>query len=97
MKKILSVLFIAFAMSILLSSCYTHKFVIGEGAKQGIEVQEKNNFFMYGLIPGNVSDPQKMAGGAKDFEVTEVMTFVDGLLSAITFGIYTPTTTIVRK
>jgi hypothetical protein len=97
MKKFLSVLFIAFAMSTLLSSCYSHKFVIGEGAKQGVEVKARNNFFIYGLVPGDVSDPQKMAGGAKNFEVTEVITFVDGLLSGLTLGIYTPTTTIVRK
>ncbi len=49
------------------------------------------------LIPGKVSDPQKLAGGAKDFEVTEVQTFVDGLIGVLTLGIYTPSTTKVQK
>jgi hypothetical protein len=38
-----------------------------------------------------------MAGDAKDYEITVKHTFVDGLLSAITSGLYTPTTTIVTK
>ena len=97
MKKFLGILFLAFMLSTLLSSCYTHRFVIGDGPKTGVTVQAKNNFFLYGLIPGKVSDPQKMAGGAKNYEITEVQTFVDGLLATITLGIYTPTTTKVQK
>lgn len=97
MKKTLSVLAISTALSIMMSSCYSHKFVIGNGPQTGIDVTEKNNFFVLGLIPGKVSDPQKMAGDAQDFEVTEVQTFVDGLVGFITLGIYTPTTTKVQK
>lgn len=97
MKKILSIFFIAMALSALLSSCYSHKFAIGDGPKTGVVVTEKNHFFLYGLIPGKVSDPQKMAGDAKDYEVNEIHTFVDGLLNVITLGIYTPTTTKIQK
>jgi len=97
MKKFFGILFISFALTTMMSSCYSHKFVIGDGPKTGVEVTAKNNFFLYGLIPGKVSDPQKMAGGAKDFEVTEVQTFVDGLLGVLTFGIYTPSTTTIQK
>lgn len=81
----------------MMSSCYSHKYVMGNGPQTGVNVTEKNNFFLFGLVPGKVSEPQKMAGDAKDFEVTEVHTFVDGLLGTITFGIYTPTTTKVQK
>lgn len=97
MKRFLSVFLISFALVVMMSSCYSHKFTVGEGAQTGVMVQKKNNFFLYGLIPGNVSDPQEMAGGAKDFEVHEVHKFVDGFLGVITFGIYTPTTTKVQK
>jgi hypothetical protein len=38
-----------------------------------------------------------MAGDAKNYEVTIKHTFVDGLLNLLTYGIYTPTTTIVKK
>jgi len=96
MKKIISVLLISTTLSLMMSSCYSHKFVIGNGPQTGIDVTEKNNFFVLGLIPGKVSDPQKMAGDAQDFEVTEVQTLVDGFLGIITLGIYTPTTTKVQ-
>lgn len=38
-----------------------------------------------------------MAGDAKDYQVTIEHSFIDGLLNAITGGLYTPTTTTVRK
>jgi len=97
MKNILSVLAISTALSIMMSSCYSHKFVVGNGPQTGVDVTAKNNFFILGLVPGKVSEPQKMAGDAQDFEVTEVQTFVDGLVGVLTFGIYTPTTTKVQK
>ena len=97
MKKRLGVLLISVALFGMMSSCYTHRFLIGEGPKTGVTVTEKNHFFIFGLVPGNVSDPQKMADGAKDFEVIEGWKFVDGFLNVITFGIYTPTTTTVQK
>ena len=97
MKKLINVVMLSIALTFLLSSCYSHTFTIGEGPKSGVVLTEKNNFFIYGLVPGKVSDPQQMAGDAKDYEVTEVHTFVDGLLGIITFGIYTPTTTKVQK
>lgn len=97
MKKTLSVLAISTALSLMMSSCYSHKFVVGNGPQTGVDVTAKNNFFVLGLVPGKVSEPQKMAGDAQDFEVTEVQTFVDGLVGFITLGIYTPTTTKVQK
>lgn len=80
-----------------MTSCYSHKFIIGEGPKTGVEVEGKNNFFLYGLIPGKVTSPQAMAGDTKDYEITEVQTFVDGLIGVLTLGIYTPTTTKIQK
>lgn len=97
MKRFLSVCLISIAFATMMSSCYSHRFTIGEGPKSGVVIEEKNNFFLYGLIPGKVSDPQKMAGDAKDYEVQEVHKFVDGFIGAITLGIYTPYTTKVQK
>jgi len=97
MKKNLSVLAISTALSLMMSSCYSHKFVVGNGPQTGVDLTAKNNFFVLGLIPGKVSEPQKMAGDTQDYEVTEVQTFVDGLVGVLTFGIYTPTTTKVQK
>lgn len=97
MKKTVLNLAILFALSISLTSCYTLTYSVGSGAKTGVEVKEKNHYLIYGLAPLKTSDPTKMAGGAQDYTVTIQHTFIDGLLNALTGGIYTPTTTIVKK
>ncbi len=97
MRKLAKLVVICLAIATLTSSCYSHTFAIGDGPQTGVTVEKKNHFFLFGLIPGNVSDPKAMAGGAADFEITEVQTFVDGLIGTLTFGIYTPSTTKVQK
>ncbi len=96
MKKILFNALILVAV-LCFSSCYTVRYDVGAGSQSGVEVKEKNHFLIYGLAPLNENDPAKMAGGATDYQVEITHSFVDGLISAITFGIYTPTTMIVRK
>jgi hypothetical protein len=95
-KNILNFAFLL-ALTCMMSSCYTYTFSVGKGAQTGVEVRKANHYFIYGLAAGTLSDPNAMAGGAADYDVTIKHTFVDGLLNALTFGIYTPTTTIVQK
>ena len=38
-----------------------------------------------------------MAAGAEDYTVKTEQSFVNGLVSALTFGIFSPTTTTVTK
>lgn len=97
MKKTLFNVIAILAIAAFLTSCYTLTYSVGEGAKSGIEVKEKNHYLIYGLAPVKTSDPTMMAGEAEDYTVTITHTFIDGLLNGITFGIYTPTTTIVTK
>jgi hypothetical protein len=95
MKKLLLSLMISGIF--FLTSCYTYQMNVGEGSQTGVEVVEKNHYIIYGLVPLSQSDPASMAGGAANYSVTIEHTFVDGLLNAITGGIYTPTTTVVKK
>lgn len=88
---------LAAGMMVMLSSCYTYTYTVGNGPQTGVAVTEKNHYVIYGLAPIKTSDPIKMAGGAANYQVTIQHTFIDGLLNALTFGIYTPTTTTVRK
>ena len=97
MKSLIKNLCVIFAFSLLLSSCYTYTHIVGDGPQTGIEVKAHNHYFIFGLAQGKQSDPKEMADGAENYEVTIQHTFVDGLLNALTFGIYTPTTTIVQK
>ena len=88
---------VAFSASMLLTSCYTYTSVVGKGAQGTTAVKKWNHYVIQGLIPVGVSDAKVMASGATDYTVKTEQSFVNGLLSAITFGIYTPTTTTVTK
>lgn len=83
--------------SMLLTSCYSYTSVVGDGAQGNKEVTEWNHYVIFGLAPVGVSDSNQMADGAEDYEVHTRQSFVNGLISAVTFGIYTPTTTTVKK
>lgn len=97
MKKTIKGLSIAFAISLMLTSCYSYTSVVGTGAQGKGEVSKWNNYLFYGLAPIGVSDSKKMANGAENYVVRTRQTFVNGLLYGITFGIYAPTTTTVKK
>jgi len=97
MKKFIFKLSVIIGIFLFASACYTHTYMVGDGPQTGVTVEEKNHYVLYGLAPISTSNPAEMAGGAKDYEVTTEHTFIDGLLNALTGGIYTPTTTTVRK
>ncbi len=96
-KRLLKSIGSALMCSLLLTSCYTYTTVVGEGAQGNSEVKAWNHYVVYGLAPIGVSDAKELAGGAENYTVTTQHTFVNGLIAGITFGIYTPTTTTVKK
>lgn len=85
------------AMILMLSSCFTHSYIVGNGPQSGVEITEKNLFVIWGLFPIATSNTHLMAGGAENYGVTTSHTFIDGLITVLTYGIYSPTTTIVTK
>ncbi|WOC52951.1 hypothetical protein BPO_2304 [Bergeyella porcorum] len=97
MKKFFTSFAVALAVSTALTSCYSYTSVVGQGAQGNKEVTKWNHYVVYGLAPVGVSDSKAMAEGASNYTVHTRQTFVNGLISALTFGIYTPTTTTVTK
>jgi hypothetical protein len=97
MKKTVSKILAIAGMAILLTSCYSQTYTVGKGSQTGVVVKEKNHFAIYGLATLNTSSPTEMAGDATDYEVNTQHSFVDGLISSLTFGLYNPTTTKVTK
>lgn len=94
-KKSIQFFAASFAAAILLTSCYSYTSVVGKGAQGNTKVTKWNHYVIQGLAPVGVSDSQEMANGAKDYTVFTRLSFVNGLVSALTFGIYTPSTTTV--
>ena len=83
--------------SVLLTSCYSYTTVVGTGAQGNQQVTEWNHYVVYGLAPVGVSNPSEMAGGAENYTIYTRHTFINGLVNAITFGLYAPTTTTVTR
>lgn len=82
----------------LLSSCYATTTCVGSmnADEPAIKVNTvKNHFLLGGLIPIAKTDLQdsKYVGQAKAYKVKKSITFLDGLLQCITFGLYSPSTT----
>jgi predicted small secreted protein len=97
MKK--SILKVAFLLAVcfVMTSCYTYTATVGRGPQSGITVQKQNIYLIYGLAPVSMANIKDMTAGAKDYEITVTHTFIDGLLMAITGGIFSPTTVIVKR
>jgi len=96
-KKSLKMMTVLFASSMLLTSCYSYTSVVGDGAQGNNQTTKWNHYVIYGLAPVGVSDSKEMAGEVEDYTVHTRQSFVNGLVSALTFGLYSPTTTTVTK
>jgi hypothetical protein len=96
-KKTMKMMIVVFAASMLLTSCYSYTSIVGNGAQGNSQTTEWNHYVIYGLAPVGVSDSKQMADGAENYTVHTRQSFLNGLVSAVTFGIYTPTTTTVTK
>ena len=96
-KKTMKMVTVVFDSSLLLTSCYSYTSVVGKGAQGNSQTTKWNHYVVYGLAPVGVSDSKQMADGAENYTVHTRQSFVNGLVSALTWGIYTPTTTTVTK
>lgn len=97
MKKSILNIVLILTVTVCMTSCYSLSYSVGKGSQTGEVVKGKNHYLIDGLVPVGTTTPTQLAGSVTDYDVTIVRTFVDGLLSAITGGIYTPSTTIVKK
>ncbi|AJA69552.1 hypothetical protein E0Z07_11050 [Myroides odoratimimus] len=86
-------------VAITMTSCYTAKVAVGDTdlTMPVVEVnKKKNHALIAGLIPLNKGyKGSELADKKTNYVVKTQMSFVDGLLGCITFGIYTPTTTTI--
>lgn len=94
MKKILLLALIALSMS----SCYTSKVYHGNitANTPQVEVASKQNpILLWGLLPLKNAEQKASdyVGDRANYTTKNTWEFVDGFLSVLTFGIYSPTTT----
>ena len=94
-KRIAKTIVIAILCMGFFTSCYTTTSTVGSGAVAGMEKTQWNHFVVAGLAPINVKDSKELAGSASNYTVKTSQTFICGLISFLTAGIYTPTITTV--
>lgn len=97
MKKIT---YLVFCIGILLTttSCFNTRLLVGnvEPNDPVIEVQKEwNHHFLFGLIPAENAKmkPAEYVDDKQNYVVRTNTSFLNGLVSGLTFGIYTPTQT----
>ena len=91
-------LFITFLVltGLVLSSCYTYTIDHGDGPQKFVETEEINNHYVVlGLAKISVKQPPEPKSGTSDYRMITKRTFIDGLVSVLTTGIYMPTTTTI--
>ena len=97
MKKTMKMNVSGFYCINVLTSCFSYTSVVGIGAQGTSQTTKLNHYVVYGLAPIKVSDSKQMANGAENYTIHTEQSFVNGLVSFLTGGLYTPTTTTVTK
>ena len=90
MKKLLFI-----SLLLLFTSCYTTRFVVGEGAKGNNEIRLKQTHLVNGLISSDIPKMKQIIE-KEDYTIITKHSFIDLALNSFTFGIYSPTTVIIR-
>lgn len=83
MKKIIALILVGF-MVFGIVGCFTTTHVVGKGAQGNEVVTARQWYALYGLVPINQVDSQKMAGGARDYTITTQFTLIDYVIGAFT-------------
>lgn len=94
MRKVLACVTVV----LMMTSCYNTKVCVGNVTPEEAVVKVNsvtNHHFLYGLIPGGKTniEAKKYVGERKNYVIKNNQTFLNGFLSCITCGIYTPMTT----
>ncbi len=90
MKKLLLLAFV-FTMT----SCYTTKIVVGEGAIGSQTIKLKQTHLINGLLSFEIPEMKQIID-KENYTIITKHSFIDLALNSFTFGIYTPTTIIIK-
>lgn len=96
MKKI--TLLVLLLCGVLLTGCYNTRILVGniKPNEPLVEVNKQwNGHFLFGWIPGKNAkmNPAPYVNNHTDYVIRTYTSFLNGLVGAVTLGIYTPTQT----
>ncbi len=82
--KCIAKIALVLAISLPLTGCFTFEHQVGEGSTGRTEVESRQWFAFWGLLPMNEVDSQQLAGGATNYKVTTQFTVLDAVISFFT-------------
>ena len=81
--------------AIALGGCYRATFIRDPQVVRGVEHDQWNHFFIFGLVGETDLDVRQFCPDGRVAEVQTQANFLNGLVSIVTIGIYTPRTVYV--
>ena len=98
MKNVVRAAVLAAALALPLASCTTMVHKVGSGGSTGQQVEERQWYWLWGLLKINHVDSHAMAAGATDYTVTTEQNVVDVIITLFTSWIsIVPYTETVQK
>ena len=96
-KQIIAVSLVL-AFILLTAGCMAHMHKVGAGEQQGIPVQERQWYVLWGLVPINNVDSHAMAGGATDYTIRTEQSALDVIINIFTgvVTVYSRTVTVMK-
>ena len=93
------IIILLLAISIFTLSCSSqHRHLVGDGPQTGVTLTRKQWYALWGLVPMNDVDTERLAGGSENYEIYTRTNAGDFFINLIT-GIlgFTSRTVTVRK
>ena len=96
-KRTIAVLLVL-VFILLTVGCSAHIHKVGAGEQQGIPVQERQWYVLWGLVPINNVDSHAMAGGATDYTIRTEQSALDVIINIFTgvVTVYSRTVTVMK-
>ena len=98
MKRPILKAVVVLVLLVPMTSCFTMKHRVGTGAAGSQEVQNRQWFALWGLIPLGSVDSQAMAGGAANYDVQTQWSPLDVIMNIFTgyVSFYSRTITVKK-
>ncbi|MBW6515027.1 MAG: Bor family protein [Candidatus Cloacimonetes bacterium] len=88
---------IALILLLSLIACSTHVHTVGRGPQTGQEVQARQWYILWGLVPINTVDTYQMVAGATDYEIKTEQSFLDVVINFFTSSVTVYSRTVTVK
>jgi len=97
MKRYVSLVILA-AFLLVMVGCSMHTHVVGNGGNQGMKMQKRQWYALWGLVPINNVDTNMMSAGAQDYTIKTEQSVVDIVINMFTgfVTVYSRTVTVTK-